>query len=225
MDESLSHRERQLLGLAAQGFTDNGIAKELGISLATVGTYWGRIRIKFGPLNRTELVAIYLREEASRTIQNLRNENETLLSELNEHAKTAQMLRTSLELFRGLIETAPDAILLVNGKGGIELANDQAEKMFGYSSGEMLGLTIEDLVPADLRAAHVVHREEYNANPVKRKMGEHLATMALRRDGSQFRMATALSATETPNGPLITCIIRDLTVQLVSIDAAVSESA
>lgn len=202
------------MSLAAQGFTDNAIANKLGISLATVGTYWGRIRIKFGPLNRTELVAIYLREEAASAVAELKNDNERLLSQVAEHAKTAEMLKASLELFRGLIETAPDAIMLVNEEGIIELANEQAEEMFGFGHTELLGVSVEKLVAEELRFEHVKNRQSYMENPTKRRMGEHLATEALRRDGTKFRMATALSATATPNGTLITCIIRDLTKHL-----------
>lgn len=212
--DGLSPREHQLLSLAAQGFTDNAISNKLGISLATVGTYWGRIRIKFGPLNRTELVAIYLREEAARTVNDLKSQNEGLIAKVAEHAKTEQMLRTSLELFRGLIETAPDAILLVNDSGIIDLANVQAEEMFGYGSGELLGMSVEKLVPERYRDQHVGHRGDYNSHPVKKRMGEHLATYAVRKDGSEFRMATALSATRSGKGLLITCIVRNFSKQL-----------
>lgn len=207
----LSPREHQLLILAAQGYTDQGIAHKLGISLATVGTYWGRIRIKMGPLNRTELVAHFLKEEAAHEVDALRSENQRLLTELDEHARTESMLKASLEMFRGLVETAPDAILLVNREGKIELANEQAEEMFGYAKNELLGLSIEDLVPHRYRMLHVENRESYNENPSKRRMGEHLATFALRKDSTEFPMATALSATVTPNGLLVTCIVRDLT--------------
>jgi PAS domain S-box-containing protein len=210
MDDSLSHRERQLLSLAAQGYTDNAIAHELGISLATVGTYWGRIRIKFGPLNRTELVAVYLKEEASRTIHQLKVENEKLLQELTDNAKSATMLRATLDLFRGILETAPDAILIVKETGQIELANQQAEEMFGYGDGEMIGLNVGQLVPHEYREAHKGHVHEYSTHPEKRRMGEHLATLALRKDGSVFRMATALSGTKTAAGLLITCIVRHM---------------
>lgn len=212
--EGLSPREHQLLSLAAQGFTDNAIGTKLGISLATVGTYWGRIRIKFGPLNRTELVAIYLKEAAAVAVEELKTDNERLIQEVEEHAKTMEMLKATLELFRGLVETAPDAILLVNEEGAIELANAQAEDMFGYSRGELVGMSVEKLVPQDLRIDHIRHREEYNDNPVKRRMGIHLATDAVRKDGTVFRMATALSASTTPNGILVTCIIRDLSHQI-----------
>ncbi|MFI5386327.1 MAG: PAS domain S-box protein [Fimbriimonadales bacterium] len=214
--EGLSPREHQLLSLAAQGYTDNAIAHQLGISLATVGTYWGRIRIKFGPLNRTELVAIYLREEAAQAVEELKTDNQRLLAEVAEHAKTADMLRASLELFRGLVETAPDAILLVNQAGIIELANERAAEMFGYKQDDLIGLSVEKLVPDDRRFDHVHHRQSYHEDPIRRPMGEHLATDALRKDGTVFRMATALSATKTPSGILVTCIVRDLTDRLVA---------
>jgi PAS domain S-box-containing protein len=220
--DSLSPREHQLLTLAEQGFTDHAIATKLGISLATVGTYWGRIRIKFGPLSRTELVANYLKEEASKAVAILRNDNERLVNEVTEYAKTAEILRKGVELFRGLIESAPDAILLATESGQIELANKQAAEMFGYSTDELLGMSIEALVPERYRTGHIGHREAYHQNPVKRRMDAHLATFAVRKDGSEFRMATALSAVETPTGLLITCIIRDLTDAL---EASASEPA
>ncbi len=214
--ESLSPREHQLLSLAAQGFTDNAIAHRLGISLATVGTYWGRIRIKFGPLNRTELVAIYLREEAAEAVEELKSDNERLILEVAEHARTSEMLRASLELFRGLVETAPDAILLVNEEGAIELANERAAELFGYAHDDLIGMSVDRLVPEEKRFDHMKNRGTYNANPIRRPMGEHLATDAVRKDGSVFRMATALSATRTPSGVLVTCIVRDLTNQLIA---------
>lgn len=207
---SLSVRERQLLVMASEGSTDNAIAHKLGISLATVGTYWGRIRIKFGPLNRTELVAVFLKEQAGFALTAIREENQALLHELDERAKTESLLRTTLELFRGLIETAPDGIILVNEDGTIQLANEQAEEMFGYGKNELLGKNVDELVPERYSEIHVEHRQLYRENPVKRRMGEHLATYAKRKDGSEFPMATALSATDTPTGLLVTCIIRDL---------------
>lgn len=207
----LSQREHQLLVFAAQGLTDQGIAHKLGISLATVGTYWGRIRIKMGPLNRTELVAHFLTEEASHEVEALRSENTRLLQQVDEHSRTEQMLKSTLEMFRGLVETAPDAILLINEEGHIQLANQQAEAMFGYGPAEMLGLHLQELIPVRLRERHQAHRLHYNANPERRQMGgTHLATPALRKDGTEFPTATALSATQTPNGLLITCIVRDL---------------
>lgn len=207
---SLSTRERQLLQLAARGHTDQSIANTLGISLATVGTYWGRVRIKLGHANRTELVAKFLREHAERTVALLRDENAHLLKKIEDQTRTEQMLRTSLEMFRGLLETAPDAILIVDEEGRIKFANEQTTELFGYTGAELNEMVIEDLIPARYHDQHLAHRNSYNENPVKRRMGQHLATTAVSKSGQEFPMAAALSATQTPNGLLVTCIVRDL---------------
>ena len=157
MAETLSDRERQLVVLASKGLTDTAIAHKLGISLATVGTYWGRVRIKFGPLNRTELVAVFLQEQAATVVEGLRAENQTLLDALNEKAKTEEMLRSSLEVVRGLVASAPDGILLVTKSGTIQLSNEQAESIFGYTHEEMIGLDVDQLVPERYRHNHVVN--------------------------------------------------------------------
>jgi len=206
----LSLRERQLLQLATRGCIDQSIADQLGISLATVGTYWGRIRIKLGPHNRTELVAKFLQSRAERTVARLRDENDALIRQIEGHAKTMEMLRTSLEIFQGLVEIAPDAILLVDEAGSIQFSNAQASELFGYLPEELVGMPVEGLVPERYRGLHLMHRADYNENPVKRRMGAHLATMALCKDGREFPMATALSATKTPKGLIVTCIVRDL---------------
>ncbi len=204
----LSERELQILILAAEGLTDAGISHRLGISLATISTYWGRIRIKFGPMNRTELVAVYLRELAAKSIDSLKSENERLVTEVQEHARTLKMLESSLKLFQGLIENAPDAIMLVDEAGQIHLANTQAEKLFGFGDGELVGLRVAQLVPERYRDAHEGHRHHYVLNPIQKKMGEHLATPARRKDGSEFLIATALSSIPTASGLLITAMIR-----------------
>ncbi len=208
--DGLSGRERQLLQMAARGHTDQSISNHLGISLATVGTYWGRVRIKLGPYNRTELVVKFLKEHAEKTVALLRNENAHLVKQIEERTRTEEMLRTSLELFKGLLETAPDAILLVDESGQVKFANEQAGELFGYSTAELGRLKVEELIPERYRETHLEHRDHYNGNPIKRRMGQHLATMAIKKTGEEFPMAAALSATSTPNGLLITCIVRDL---------------
>jgi PAS domain S-box-containing protein len=216
----LSNRERQLLLMAASGHTDQSIANHLGISLATVGTYWGRVRIKLGPFNRTELVANYLKSQAEVTVASLKQENRQLIDDLDHKVKTEAALRASVEMFRGLLDHAPDAILIVNEKGRIEFANKQAARVFGYTGEEMIKMHVEDLVPVHLREAHVQYRLEYNSRPETRPMGNHLGTLALRKDGSQFHMATALSGMRTPRGLWVTCIVRDLTESLSDLKPA-----
>lgn len=216
----LSPRELQLLSLAAQGFTDQAISHKLAISLGTIGTYWGRIRIKFGPLNRTELVANWLKLQATATLDELMLDNRRLLSEVRTHAMREQMLQATLDGLRQLIDPPPDAILIVNGEGKICLANALAEKMFGYEPGALEGSLIEDLVPPEVRDKHTTNRNEYTQNPVRRQMNDHLATEGLRKDGSRFPVAAMLSASDGPSGVLVTCLLRNLGQHLDSVASA-----
>jgi PAS domain S-box-containing protein len=206
----LSEREQQILDMAAQGLTDQAIANKLGISLATVGTYWGRVRIKLGPYNRTELVANYLRSQASEALNHLRQQNEALVQELHEHARAERELQSTLNLIQTVIDTAPDAILVVDESGVIKIANQEAERTFGYARTELAGLKVTALVPASSRDSHDEHRRQYMAEPENRRMGEHLATLAVRKDGTEFPIAATLNASSTPLGTLVTCIVRDL---------------
>ncbi len=88
--------------------------------------------------------------------------------------------------------------------------------MFGYPPGELLGRGVEELIPMRFHAAHVINRTQYREDPIRRRIGEHVTTFAKRRDDSEFPMAMALSSSETTEGPLVTCIIRDLTEHLQS---------
>lgn len=221
----LSPREKQLLEMAVVGMTDQAISNKLGISLATVGTYWGRVRIKFGPYNRTELVAIYLKDEAKEALDGLRTENHDLVTKIDEHAQAVEALQNSLDLFRALIDTAPDAIIIVNSEGVIELANEQADNMFGFEPHGLVGKHVEELIPDRYYDAHVQNRTDYVEHPVRRKMGAHEATIAKRKDGTEFPIAAALNATQTPKGPLVTCILRDMSEGRVLAGASAWERA
>ena len=120
---SLSPREEELLKYAAEGLTDTAIANRLGISEATVGTYWGRVRIKLGPYSRTELVAIVMRAEREVAVEALRQENEHLVKELE--AKSAA---GGAGFYQDLLENAPDAMILVSEGGLGKLSVIPAER-------------------------------------------------------------------------------------------------
>ena len=214
MADALSDRERQLVVLASKGLTDTAIAHKLGISLATVGTYWGRVRVKFGPLNRTELVAVFLREHSAAIVEALKAENQTLQRQLEDKSRNEEMLKTSVDFFRSLVDSASSAIVVVGEDGQIQMANEHGAALFRYEPSELVGKSIEALVPERYHHAHLENRALYNSNPVKRRMGEHLATYALRKDGSEFPIATSLSATETAHGLIVTCLCQDLTETL-----------
>jgi PAS domain S-box-containing protein len=113
--------------------------------------------------------------------------------------------------FRGLLEAAPDAMILINPKGRIVLANRQADLLFGYSSEELLGAPVEILVPERYRGRHEGHRNGYFADPHSRPMGLGLSLFGLRKDGTEFPVEISLSPLQTEDGPLVSSAIRDIT--------------
>ncbi|MCO5297015.1 MAG: PAS domain S-box protein [Fimbriimonadaceae bacterium] len=204
--KTLSEREHQLLDLAASGHTDTRIAHLLGISEATVATYWGRIRIKLGPLNRSELVARFVREQSQELVDELKQRNQQLLTELREHSAQPPVENDSF--YRDLIEHAPDAILIVNEQGVIETANRETCRLFGYELGQLEGQDLTVLIPDRYREVHKRHREDYTSGADRRRMGEHLSTVGRHRLGREFRIAATLAPAESAAGMRIMCIIR-----------------
>ncbi|HVY28932.1 MAG TPA: PAS domain S-box protein [Polyangiaceae bacterium] len=118
--------------------------------------------------------------------------------------------RRAEQKFRALLEAAPDAMIIAGPDGRIALVNAQAERLFGYTRSELLGETIERLIPERFQRAHVGYRQKYVAEPKARSMGSGLNLFARRKDGSEFPVEISLSPLETEDGLLISSAIRDI---------------
>ena len=113
--------------------------------------------------------------------------------------------------FRALVESAPDAIVAVDRRGRIVLANAQAEAVFGYAREELLGQPVELLLPGSRRESHVSARQRYQESPRRRPMGLGLDLQGRRKDGTVFPTEISLSPLESPGGPIVIAFIRDIT--------------
>jgi len=117
-------------------------------------------------------------------------------------------------MFHDLLESAPDAMVIVAADGRILLANGQTDQMFGYRREELIGAEVEMLIPPRLRDVHHQHRTSFFGNAELRRMGVGLELWGLRRDGTEFPVDVSLSPLRTQQGLLVSAAIRDITEQL-----------
>jgi PAS domain S-box-containing protein len=114
------------------------------------------------------------------------------------------------KLFRGLLEAAPDGMVIVNRDGAIVLVNAQVEELFGYRRAELVGEQVEVLVPDRYSGMHMAFRNGYVGEPRTRPMGLGGDLHARRKDGSEFPIEVTLSPLETDEGLLVSAAIRDI---------------
>lgn len=134
----------------------------------------------------------------------------------------------SPELYRDLVEFAPDALILVDAPGTILYANSHAHTLFGYEAGQLTGLSVETLIPEESRQAHRTHRRVYLRDPRLREMGNRtMPLQGLRKDGTRFRAEIRLAPIRTAAGILSAAAVRDATESehVMSMLAAARQSA
>ncbi len=120
--------------------------------------------------------------------------------------------RRADERFRGLLESAPDAMMIHSSDGRIQIVNAQVEKLFGYSRAELIGQTMEMLMPERFRQRHVQHRRGYTPSSKPRPMGTSgMTLLALHKDGHEIPVEISLSNLDSSGDSLVISSIRDIT--------------
>ncbi len=119
--------------------------------------------------------------------------------------------KNAAQKFRGLLEAAPEAMIIVDNATNIKLVNAQTLRFFGYTRDELIGQPLERLIPERLRHEHAGLSADYMVAPPTRVMGEGRELFALRKDGSEFPVQVSLSPLETAEGLLIITAVRDIT--------------
>ena len=117
------------------------------------------------------------------------------------------------EKFRSLLDAAPDATVIVNDKGAIQMINQQTEKLFGYSRAELVGHPVELLIPGELESKHAQHRADFFKTPKVRTMGAGIELNAIKKNGMRFPVEISLSPIQTEEGLWVSASVRDISLR------------
>ncbi|WP_215947068.1 PAS domain-containing sensor histidine kinase [Arenibacter algicola] len=163
-----------------------------------------RIKLRDGTVKNIQLLAEIMSNDAGEVIELVGTCQDVTEQRLQEIK------------FRGLLESAPDAMVIVNEAGKIHMINKQAEKLFGYSAKELTGKSVEILIPEAYSAKHLGHRSGFFANPKTRHMGEGKELFAINKKGKLIPIQISLSPLTTEEGVLVSAAIRDITSQKIA---------
>jgi PAS domain S-box-containing protein len=130
--------------------------------------------------------------------------------DVTERKRAEEAVRATEERARALLESAPDAVVVVDESGRIVLVNNEATVLFGYEADEIVGRPVDILVPDAARPLHLRHRLEYMQERTRRTMGDE-EIWALRKDGGHVPVSVNLSPVETEDGTLIIAVVQNIT--------------
>jgi PAS domain S-box-containing protein len=181
----------------------------IGLPLKSGKTMVGLVGLANGPEGFTDAFTEEVEASLSAMTQiivSFRLENQRIASE--------KALRKSEEMFRLFLQNAPQATVIVNARGIIDMVNTYALLMLGYSENEVIGQAIEILVPVPLREAHNQYARSFIEAPLNRSMGEGRELHAMKKDGTLIPVEIGLSSITTSRGPRVIAVINDLTEQI-----------
>jgi PAS domain S-box-containing protein len=133
--------------------------------------------------------------------------------DVTERDEAEAALRESEEHFRRAVEAAPSGMVMTDADGRITMVNAHAERLFGYSRGEMVGQSIERLVPERFRRSHPAFRSDYAGKPTARAMGAGRDLFALRKDGAEIAVEIGLSPIVTSKGLMTLAAVIDISAR------------
>lgn len=160
-----------------------------------------RIKLTSGKVKTIQLLGEVLTDDANNVI------------ELIGTCQDVTQQRMAEIKFKGLLESAPDAMVIVNEQGKIQLINKQAEKLFGYSSEELINKHVEFLIPERFKNKHTSHRKMFFKLPKTREMGGEKELYGINKQGEEMPIQISLSPLKTEEGLLVSAAIRDITLK------------
>ena len=191
-------RFRQAHEKAHRDFTDHARTRQMDFGLQIVGRRKNGsefpVQVTLGPIKTAAGLVIL-----------------TTIRDGTESAEAEDAQRRGEVLLRGILESAPDAMVVTDARGRIQVVNSQTEQLFGYPREQLIGQAVEVLVPEPVRGIHTGHRSKYLNDPQRRPMGRGLDLQGRRRDGTEFPVDVSLSPLQTAEGLLVIAAVRDVT--------------
>jgi len=169
--------------------------------------------VKSGVIASAELVPARAGTDQVTSTSNVKPAGRTLSDPFRPSRPAGRARIDNLDSFRGLLEAAPDAMLVVDQDGKIVLLNAQAEKCFGYRERQLVGRNVSEIIPDGFAERVIADGTRTTAEALAQQIGTGIELVARRKDGSEFPIEIMLSPIEGPDGMLVTAAIRDISMR------------